>query len=504
MKHVMTFAPHALTWLRNASTSTLVALTLTHASQALAQSGPEATAKEEQEPDQDADESPPVLLSLPIPGLAADAKAEEAEPTAVEDSATSEAPAAEEASAEASTSGKKSKKKQDSGEDSDADGEARFSTPGDPWGDATGTGLINLRALMQFRYAQTFAEKSTNSLSTGREAEEWLAEKNDGYSMKRLLIRFSSDPVKYIGFKTVLDFSELMSNDADNVVKQAFLVLRPIPERIHITAGLFKAPFAILELDPSSRYELADLGHTNRLINDLGYAGRDLGAMVSVAPLKKARKMLISGGAFRGHAHSEHASPAGSLAARIEYKPKRWLRFGGGINQMMNDDSYNRVLNTSGSNVLPNPPDLRYPRQKNWGKGRAYGVDARLKKKGFMLRGEFLMGDRIDLDERYGAKTFWAAWGLAAYRIDIGSIKLLPAVRVEWLDANREANNGLWRTLSFGVTAIVLDRVRFLVDVTRTDVEAGTPLLNQPKPLQDPPYAALDNTRVTAQIQLEL
>ncbi len=505
------FDSRAHQWLLKACTSALVALTLANAPHALAQSAEakaEEDAEEDTKDDQDADESPPTLLSLPLvppsdtgtePRKEGKAEADSVTPPATSAKPNKGAPLGGVPSSAPSDDDAEPDEKR--GRDSEAVG---FTAPGDPWGDTQGLGLISLRALMQFRYASTFASKSGHSLSTGREKEEFLAEKNDGYSMKRILIRFSSDPVKYIGFKSVFDFSELMTGDVEDVVKQAYVVLRPIPERLEVVAGLFKTPFAILELDPSSRFELADLGHTNKLINDLGYAGRDLGVMASVAPLKKARKMRISGGAFRGHAYGEHDSPAGSLAGRIEYKPKRWLRFGGGVTQMMSDYSYNRVFNTSGKNVLPNPPDLRYPRQKNWGKGRAWGVDARIKKKGFMLRGEFIMGDRIDLDERYGAKTFWSAWGLAAYRIDIGSVKLLPSVRTEWLDSDREHKSGMWRTLSFGITTIVLDRLRFLVDVTRTDVGTGSPLLNQPKPLTDPPYLALDCTRVTAQMQIEL
>jgi hypothetical protein len=46
--------------------------------------------------------------------------------------------------------------------------------------------------------------------------------------------------------------------------------------------------------------------------------------------------------------------------------------------------------------------------------------------------------------------------------------------------------------------------VRFLVDVTHTGVQANTPVLNQPKPLQATPFLALSNTRLSAQLQLEL
>jgi hypothetical protein len=454
--------------------------------------------------DQDAQEAPPSLIQLPLPEPApapatTQAPVGPSTPSMSEASAPPAAPAAPKLRALDPAA--------DVASDADAAQEAPEteveSMPGDPWGDAQGLSVISLRALMQFRYVSTFAADSANPLISGREKEEYLAQKNDGWGMNRLLVRLSSDPVKYVGFKAVLDFSEL-SADPEDVLKQAYGVLRAIPERLEFVVGLFKLPATILELDPSSRFELANLGPTNVLVGNLGFAGRDMGVQVMVAPLKKPKRLRLSVGAFRGHAHDEHDSPAGSLAGRAETKPNKWLRLGADLVEHLSSHTYNRVFETSGKDVLPNPSDPRYPTQRNWGKGRAFSVDARIKKKGFMLRGEFMLGDRVDLDQRYGAKSFWSAWALAAYRIDLGGLKLIPAARAEWLDADREHGKGLWRTLSFGVTALFLERVRVLFDVTRTDVNGNTIVIAQPKPLQDPAFLALDNTRITAQVQLEL
>ncbi|MFT3923925.1 MAG: hypothetical protein QM778_15435 [Myxococcales bacterium] len=424
---------------------------------------------------QDQSEAPPVLLSVPLPSRAsAPAPASPASPR-VDQAAV---PLESEPEVE--------------------------SIPGDPWGDPQGLSVISLRALMQFRYTSTFATASKNELITGREKEDYLVQQGDGYSLNRMLVRLSSDPVKYLGFKSVLDFSELIDNDPEDVLKQAYAVLRPIPERLEFVAGLFKVPFSVLELDPTSRYEFANLGPANQLLNSLGFAGRDLGAQVTVAPLKKPKRLRLYLGAFRGHAHDEHDSPAGSLAARAESKPNKWLRLGADMVQQLGNRSYNRPFETSGKDVLPDPPDPAHPMQKNWGKGRAYSADIRIKRKGAMLRGEFMYIDRVDLDERYGAKSAWAAWGIAGYRFDVRSVQLLPALRAEWLDADREHGTGLWRTLSASLTLICLERVRFMLDVTRTDVQAHSPVLKQPKPLQIPPFMALDNTRVIGQLQVEL
>jgi hypothetical protein len=47
-------------------------------------------------------------------------------------------------------------------------------------------------------------------------------------------------------------------------------------------------------------------------------------------------------------------------------------------------------------------------------------------------------------------------------------------------------------------------RLRLLVDLKRTDVDKGTPVIDSPKPLPAVPYFDLDSTRVTAQLQVEL
>jgi hypothetical protein len=222
------------------------------------------------------------------------------------------------------------------------------------------------------------------------------------------------------------------------------------------------------------------------------------------APLKKAKRLRLMAGAFRGHAQDEHDSPVGTLAARVEIKPFKALRIGGGYVDHLRSVRYRRPFETSDREIVPNPTDPLYPSERRWGKGRAFGADVRFKKKGFMARGEYLYGDRVDMHERYGAQTFWAVWGILAYRIDIGTTKLLPALRAEWLDADRDRPRGMHRTLSFGLTVILWDRVRLLADVSRTDTSNNTPILGQPKPVQTDPYLALDNTRVTAQLQLEL
>jgi hypothetical protein len=444
-----------------------------------------ASAQGPEEPS-DSAEAPPTLVELELPKKKTKAAKESGGTSAGSDSGSTNGGISDPA-------------------DATPDNELNDSVPGDPWGDAQGLNLISLRALSQFRYVSTFAQPSESSRSSYAVREDTLVQDGDGWGFQRLLVRFSSDPVKYVGFKTVVDFAELFSGDTDDFLKQAYTTINPIPGRLELVAGLFKLPFSSAELDPSARFEFAELGPTNKLLGNLGLNGRDLGLQIMGAPLRKAKRLRISLGIFRGHAKDEHDLPAGAVAGRIEAKPHKSLRLGLDAVYHVKAFTYNRPFETSDKETLPNPPDPLYPAQKRWDNGGAYGFDARFKKKGFMARGEFVYGDRVDIDRRYGALHFWSAWGILAYAFDVGSqVKLMPAFRAEWLDTDLTHGPGMFRTLSGSFTCIAWTRVRFMVDVTRTDVEANTPVLNQPKPLQATPYLALSNTRLTAQLQLEL
>jgi hypothetical protein len=377
--------------------------------------------------------------------------------------------------------------------------------PGDPWGDVGSAGLLSLRALFQARYASTFAAPSQSARASYAVREDYLAQQNDGFALQRVFLRVGSDPSPYLGFKAVIDLAELIDGDPEDVLKQAYASLRAIPGKLELVVGLFKLPFSVLELDASSRFEFADFGPVNRLVSELGFAGRDLGVQAFWAPLRKAKRLRLSLGSFGSHANGEHDSPFGALAARIESKPNKHVRLGVDWVEHTKRVTYDRPFDTSDKDELPNPPDPLYPAQRRWDKGRALSADVRFKNKGLMVRGEFLYGDRVDRDERYGARTFWAAWGIAAYRIDLPShVRLLPALRYEWLDADREHEVGVHQTFALALNVLFWERTRFVLELTRREVQADTPLLDQPKPLQLEPYLALDSTRVIAQLQLEL
>ncbi|MET0593055.1 MAG: hypothetical protein ABW133_10170, partial [Polyangiaceae bacterium] len=405
---------------------------------------------------------------------------------------------------------KKKKKNHDAEADGDRNGDELPSgraVPGDPWGEERGgaeLGVISLRAMLQARYTATFASKSTNVRPDYAVRENFLAEEGDGFALNRFFLRIAGDPSEYVGLKAILDFAELADDNAEGTVKQAYAILKPIPRRLRIVTGLFKLPFSTMELDPIAKYELADLGQSDALIKDLGYGGRDLGAEVIAAPLAEPDWLHVIAGAFRGHSHDENDLLFGTIGARIESEPFKGFRLGVDMVDHLRDTVYQRPFDTKKKHVLPDPPNPFFPTQKTWGAGRAWSADISFERYHLTARAEAMVGDRVDVDAAFGVRTFGAVWGLLAYRFRTGPVQLMPALRAEWLDGDREHKIGLRRELSAGFTVILSKNARLLFDVTRTDVEKGSPLLDQPLPLQVPPYLELNQTRTVGQLQVEM
>jgi hypothetical protein len=403
------------------------------------------------------------------------------------------------------------KKKHDRQPDQATPGDDTFakdSFTGDPFGDDVGgaegasSGLFNLRVLLQTRYRQTFAKPSKNTRPGYALREDTLVHDGDGFDLQRLFLRIAAEPLPELGFKAILDFAKL--SNPKNVLKQAYATVRPLPKRVEVAVGILKLPFSTMELDPIARYELSELGATDDVIKNLGFAGRDVGVELMVAPFAKPKLLRLSLGAFGGHAKDEHASPLGAVGARLESKPVKGLRLGVDAVGMPTSQDYKRPFDTSSKDVLPNPPDPLYPRQQSWAAGKAYSADATFERHHLTLRAEGLLGDRVDVTERYGARSFWAAWALVAYDLHAGWLRATPVLRAEWLDLDRDHDVGRRVELSGGVALPYKKRVRFLFDVRRTNVQKGTPVIDSPKPLPAFPYFDRSSTRVTAQLQLEL
>jgi hypothetical protein len=267
---------------------------------------------------------------------------------------------------------------------------------------------------------------------------------------------------------------------------------------------VFKLPFSVLELDPIANYRLADTGAADSLVKDLGFAGRDVGAEITLAPLSKPKRLRLAIGVFRGHAHDENGAFVGALGARIESQPWKGVRFGVDWVGHPYEVVYRNATDTSNKDIVPNPADPMYPRAETWTRGQAVSADAKFQRYHLTFMVEGMLGTRVDYDTRYGAGSFAAIWAVLGYRFAVGPIHLVPVVRVEWLDADREHDVGLRRELSAALNFDLTQSVRFVIDVSRTDVQANSPVLDMPKPLPVDPYYELDETRVVGQLQVAL
>lgn len=438
--------------------------------------------------------TPVEVTAPPAPVGATESQANE--PQAVRDSGN-------DSEAKGDAPKKKKKRKKAAAQRSDEDD----ISIGDPWGDSRGDIAVagmSFRFLAQAQYRHTFASTSTNSDPTYRTIEKDLVRDGDGWDLNRMFFRIMAEPSRYLGLKLVTDFSEFRHNNPKRAIKQAYVELRPLPKHLHVIVGYLKVPFEIFELDAVSKFEFASFGQTNEMLNDLGFSGRDAGAELVFSPLAKPRYLNVIAGAFRGHATGDNGSFVGAVGARVESEFIKGYRVGAGWLGHPQRNTYYERLDTSDKDLMANPADPNSPRGQNWNKGNAFGADVTFNRSGFMLRGEGLIGDRVDLDTRYGAKRWASIWGIAAYKFPAGPVQLQPALKCEVLDTDLAHSSGRRNQYSFALSTFFGRATRLMLDVTRTQVQDNSPVVDQPSPLRETPYNDLSNTRVTAQIQVVL
>jgi hypothetical protein len=370
---------------------------------------------------------------------------------------------------------KKKKKHQQPHEDGSGD-EAVHTLDGDMISDhneQVGPG-VGFRFLFQTRYTKTIVPTIDQTTTLDPRL-------NDGYALNRVFLRATTQPKPWLAGKLLVDFAELSHKSPKHALKLAYAELKP-HSRVTLTVGLFKRTFSLLELLPIADYELADPGPTDSLIKDGELAGRDPGAMIRIDPLRKRKWLSIYLGMYDGGLGGVDARLAGLLTGRIEGRPTKHIRLG-------IDGAWRHRGATS-------PPGI----PTTTGPARAISVDARYTRKKFELRAEWLWGQRGDVLYAGEAKTFMAAWAIVAAHINTCRVRLTPAARFEWLDADREHGIGR-RYVASGALNVgdLADNLRFLVDVSRTQVEAGSYPLGQIPLLLD--HSA---TTVVGQLQLKI
>ena len=362
-------------------------------------------------------------------------------------------------------------------------------TVGDAFGDDSDA-PTDMRLLVQARWGVTQPISS-------RVGERAIAQEPDGWVLNRAMWRVSARPIAQVSAKVLLDFASLRTGDTVQTVKLAYTQVE-LHSRVQLVAGLFKRPFSLLELLPIGEHEFGDNGRTDGLIKDTGVAGRDVGVMVQVSPLPRKKLLKVSLAAFQGGVAGQTARVDGLWAMRLESTPWKHLHLGA-------DLAWRRRAADHDLGTADGPQAA----------GLAWSADVMLDWKRWDLRAEVLGGDRTDLENRVNSRfdtpalTYLGAWALALYRIPVHKSVLMPGVRVEWLDADREHPVGAHLAVSAVVNVDFDARLRLLMDVTRQWVEDGTAPLGK-KPAGDVvggvtvPFADVDFTRLVVQVQVRL
>ena len=360
-------------------------------------------------------------------------------------------------------------------------------TLGDAFAEEAESGT-ELRVLLQTRYGETVP-------SSDRAGERALAQDPDGWVLNRAFVRVVTKPTPWLSGKLLLDFAALRNEDLAQTVKLAYSTIRLHP-RLAISAGLFKRPFSLLELLPIGEYEFGDNGPTDGLIKDVGFAGRDIGALVEFAPLPAKKWLKVSLGAFQGGHANTTAAPDGLLAARLESTVVKHVHLGADV--VWRRKATEQDLGTSDGAQTD---------------GWAWSADAIIDYARWDIRAEMLGGDRTDSKNRMNpdfgspATSFLGGWILGLYRIPVAKSVLMPGIKLEWLDSDRQHPVGNHILLSGALSVDFDPRVRLLFDVTHQWVDPGTMPLGK-KPNGDTvdgvfrSFYDVDFTRVVVQLQV--
>jgi hypothetical protein len=362
----------------------------------------------------------------------------------------------------------------------------------DAFGDTTMSGF-SLRTLIQVRFGRTFQPGSATA------DERATVRDNDGWRLHRAFLRLVAAPNKRLQSRITVDFAELMRKNPKRALKNAYAQLQPW-KWLEVSAGVFKRTYSLLELLPIADFELSEEGPTDEFIKDLGYAGRDVGGMIRVSPLSKKRHLGLWLGAFAGDPEEGYDATIGKLlTARAESRPFPFVRLGA--------DMAWRTGDSVGHEKFPDYLTETLVLES----GRAYSADVTVSMAGFELRLEGLMGDRTDFQWRKNATDFVAAWTVATYRFPLGAAVVMPAVRAEWLDVDRQRAGGGRFFLTAAINLDINANLRLLIDASRYDVQSGAESLRDrpwPMPVSGPDYEVrvkdVDWWQVIAQLQLKI
>lgn len=219
-----------------------------------------------------------------------------------------------------------------------------------------------------------------------------------------------------------------------------------------VRMGHWKKPFSREELRSSGAILLVDRGRTSEAFgpSTLAYQERDMGVAVLGDFYEAKAPFEYQFGIFNGNGanQSTDTDSRKSVVGRVEFIPVAGLSLAASFN--VNDLGVNRASGVADT--------LGYPGNQTSFKAKAYGLDTKIQKKGFVLEAEFRSGDnwrggtvgttaaanvrgRLRVIPNVTVRGFYAA---AVYRAPTRSKDLPfvePGFRVEVFDPNTKAAN---------------------------------------------------------------
>ena len=346
---------------------------------------------------------------------------------------------------------------------------------------------FTVRAMLQFRYQHTsvsvvpglrslvMRDFPTPSVAadTLRIIED-TARNRDGLYLRRAFLDFEFNATDYLVGRTLLDFARVLyPNDpyeqgVEQLARVAAAELKAAPW-LDVEAGITEIPFSAMEPYHDTGLEVAEEGPTHELLHHMRFLGSEVGLVLHASPTGDKDTLAIDAGAFdAGSIGAQNSAVPGLLAVRATARPASLVTLGAGF--AWRPHSLDNWWE-----------ELRF-RYQEYESGIVFSADATLSVGDFVLRGEWLTGDRTDNDveiplkQRRGeARRFMSVWGIAAFRLPIGGFVLTPALRAEYLDTDREHPDvGGILHLSGALNLDLSDRVRLLADATRHFVQFGT------------------------------
>ena len=218
-----------------------------------------------------------------------------------------------------------------------------------------------------------------------------------------------------------------------------------------------------MKLTSASDLPVADKGPSAALVTAPGLCRpRYRRAYPRLAPLAKKKRLRLSFGAYRGHAHDEHASLIGAAAHASSCDRRKASHSACRSCITRRDVTYLRPLETSDKQLLPDPPDPLYPIPKDAGAKARPGAPT-------LLTGTKNIGWCAPKACMAIASTPTSATARAHSSARLrcsscvchfGPITLQPCLRAEWLDADLDRDVGTRRSYTLALQLIFDRHVR--------------------------------------------